>query len=72
MTFLTVGFLNYQTIDINEEENSLAFDLNTVIEDTYGYKEKYDLVINNGTGEHVFNQLSLFKNMHNLCKKNED
>tara|TARA_B100000767_G_scaffold247291_1_gene247503 strand:- start:427 stop:1284 length:858 start_codon:yes stop_codon:yes gene_type:complete len=68
--FKTVGFLNYQTIDINEEENSLAFDLNTVIEDTYGYKEKYDLVINNGTGEHVFNQFSLFKNMHNLCKKN--
>ena len=68
--FKTFGFLNYQTIDINEEENSLAFDLNTVIEDTYGYKEKYDLVINNGTGEHVFNQFSLFKNMHNLCKKN--
>ena len=68
--FKTIGFSDYQSIDINEEENSLPFDLNTVIEDTYGYKKQYDLVINNGTGEHVFNQFSLFKNMHNLCKKN--
>mgnify|MGYP001232636489 FL=1 len=28
----------------------------------------FNLVINNGTGEHVFNQFALFKNMHNLCQ----
>ena len=58
--FKTIGFSDYQSIDINEEENSLPFDLNTVIEDTYGYKKQYDLVINNGTGEHVFNQFLYF------------
>ena len=26
------------------------------------------LFTNNGTGEHIFNQLSVFQNMHNLCK----
>ena len=29
-----------------------------------------DLVINNGTGEHVFNQHALFLNFHNLTKIN--
>lgn len=68
--FKIIGFQNYKSIDINEQDNSLPFDLNNVIEDIYNYKDEYDLVINNGTGEHVFNQFALFKNMHNLCKKN--
>ena len=27
-------------------------------------------MVNNGTGEHVFNQHNLFENMHNLTKEN--
>ena len=68
--FLAIGFSKYLSIDINEANKSLPYDLNEIIEEKYNYKEKFNLVINNGTGEHVFNQFSLFKNMHNLCDTN--
>ena len=68
--FNSVGFKEYKSIDINGAYNSLQFDLNKNILKTYSYNEKYDLVINNGTGEHVFNQYALFLNFHNLTKLN--
>ena len=68
--FKSVGFKEYKSIDINGAYNSLQFDLNKNILETYNYKEEYDLVINNGTGEHVFNQYALFLNFHNLTKPN--
>ena len=68
--FKLVGFKEYKSIDINGAYNSLQFDLNKNISETYSYNEKYDLVINNGTGEHVFNQYALFLNFHNLTKLN--
>ena len=68
--FNSVGFKEYKSIDINGAYNSLQFDLNKNILETYSHNEKYDLVINNGTGEHVFNQYALFLNFHNLTKLN--
>ena len=68
--FKSVGFKEYKSIDINGAYNSLQFDLNKNISETYSYNEKYDLVINNGTGEHIFNQYALFLNFHNLTKLN--
>ena len=68
--FKSIGFRDYKSIDINGAYNSLQFDLNKNISETYNYKEEYDLVINNGTGEHVFNQYALFLNFHNLTKLN--
>ncbi len=68
--FNSVGFKEYKSIDINGAYNSLQFDLNKNILESYSYNEKYDLVINNGTGEHVFNQYALFLNFHNLTKLN--
>ncbi len=64
--FKAAGFYDYQSIDINGSYNSHKFDLNLDIRETYKFAEEFDLVINNGTGEHVFNQYSLFKNIHNL------
>jgi len=64
---LNLGFKKYLSVDVNGAYDSLSYDLNEVIEEKYNYKKTYDLVINNGTGEHVFNQYSLFKNMHNFC-----
>lgn len=68
--FKSVGFLDYFSIDINGAYNSYKFDLNKNISQTYKFHREFNLVINNGTGEHVFNQYSLFLNMHNLTKKN--
>ena len=43
-------------------------DLNTDISKQYNWTEKFDLVTNNGTGEHVFNQYTVYKNTHDLTK----
>ena len=67
--FLALNFRNYNSIDINGAYKSEKFDLNKNIYLEYNFKKKYNLVINNGTGEHIFNQYSLFLNIHNLTKK---
>lgn len=68
--FKSLNYADYKSIDINGDHNSLQFDLNYDIQNKYNFDEQFDLVINNGTGEHVFNQYSFFKNFHNLTKKN--
>lgn len=68
-TYIGLGYKSYDIIDINGAYNSFKFDLNKDIEDHYKFKNQYDVVINNGTGEHVFNQFALYKNIHDLTKK---
>ena len=68
--FLSIGFKIYHSIDINGAYESFEFDLNKNILSEYKFNKKYDLVINNGTGEHIFNQYALFLNMHNSTNKN--
>ena len=68
--FESIGFIKYKSIDINGAYGSYPFDLNKNISKNYNFNEQYDLVINNGTGEHVFNQYSLYLNFHNLTKTN--
>ena len=67
---LALGYSDYNSIDINGAENSFQFDLNEDLFEFYKFKEVYDLVINNGTGEHIFNQYALFKNIHHLTNTN--
>lgn len=68
--FSSIGYHDYQSIDINGAYDSHEFDLNLDIRKIYNFKKEYDLVINNGTGEHVFNQANLYLNFHNLTKTN--
>jgi|TARA_B110000914_G_C15494856_1_gene462655 hypothetical protein len=67
--YLSMGFSDYTAIDVNEQRDAVAMDLNLNLYTDYDYKQQFDLVTNNGTGEHVFNQLSVFENMHNLTRK---
>ena len=60
--FLALGFKRYLAIDVNTEMDAVAMDLNMDIVSHYNFTEKFNLVTNNGTGEHVFNQLAVFKN----------
>lgn len=62
-----LGFSKYRAIDVNDLYGSLIMDLNLVLRDAYDFDETFSLVTNNGTGEHVFNQDSIFRNAHNLC-----
>ena len=67
--FISLNFKRYESIDINGAYDSHLFDLNLDIKEKYNFNKKYNFVINNGTGEHVFNQYSLLKNMHQLCNE---
>jgi SAM-dependent methyltransferase len=66
--YLSMGFSDYTAIDVNQDKDAVAMDLNLDLKHYYNYTEQFDLVTNNGTGEHVFNQLNVFKNAHDLCK----
>lgn len=68
--YLSLGFDQYTAIDVNTERDAVAMDLNLDLVSHYGFKQQFDLVTNNGTGEHVFNQYMVFKNAHNLCRIN--
>lgn len=68
--YKALGFSEYAAIDVNSTYGSLIMDLNADLRDTYGYIKTFDLVTNNGTGEHIFNQFAVFKNMHQLAKVN--
>jgi hypothetical protein len=59
-----LGVREYNCIDINDELGSINLDLNK----EYKFGKQYDLVTNFGTTEHIFNQYSCFKNIHNLTK----
>ncbi len=68
--FRAVGFASYTAIDINDRYGSLIMDLNEPLDTRYGFTEHFDLVTNNGTGEHIFDQHAVFYNMHNLAAGN--
>lgn len=65
--YLSLGFGRYLAIDVNTERDAVAMDLNRDIVAHYNFDDKFDLVTNNGTGEHVFNQYTVFKNAHDIC-----
>ena len=58
----------YKCIDAGGQNGALVFDLNKDLREQYGFFETFDLVTNLGTAEHCFNQFSVFKNLHDLCK----
>ncbi|TBG24190.1 methyltransferase domain-containing protein [Rhizobium leguminosarum] len=63
-----LGFTEYRSIDASGEKNALLFDLNNDLRETYEFHDSFDLVTNLGTAEHCFDQRSVFKNIHTLCK----
>lgn len=62
-----LGFESHSSIDGFEAENCHVIDLNKDISIKEELELKADLVTNFGTTEHIFNQYSAFKNIHNLC-----
>lgn len=64
--YAALGMSQYSSIDINGQLNSLPFDLNSCIEERYDFTQRFDLVTNNGTTEHLFNQQAVFDNIHRL------
>jgi len=61
-----LGFADYRAIDVNDRYGSLVMDLNRDLAEQYDFRETFSLVTNNGTGEHVFNQDAIYRNVHQL------
>lgn len=60
------GFKEYVALDINDTKYTKQADLNEPL----GVYETASFVNNIGTSEHIYDQGSVFDNMHNLCKLN--
>lgn len=62
--YAQLGIADYTSIDINSYNGSIIADLNVEHE----WETQYDVVTNNGTSEHIFNQHAVFVNMRRLCR----
>lgn len=62
---IVFNYGSYTAIDLHGTIVALKHDLNHPLPIT----ERYDVVTNIGTGEHVFNQYMFFKNLHDVTKE---
>lgn len=57
-------FDKYVAVDLHGTPDALQYDLNHPLP----FDDKFDVVTNIGTGEHVFNQYQVFKTIHDHCR----
>tara|TARA_B100001996_G_scaffold382681_1_gene375219 strand:+ start:1757 stop:2641 length:885 start_codon:yes stop_codon:yes gene_type:complete len=65
--YKSLGINEYESIDINGEHGAIVYDLNKPFNDKTKFN-KFDIVTDHGSSEHVFNTPEVFKTMHNLVK----
>lgn len=66
----SLGAVKYTALDVNERKDAIICDLNYPFgEEDITLIEDFNLVTNNGTSEHLFNQGQVFKNIHRLCQQ---
>ena len=63
----SLGIQGYESIDINSKYGAINHDLNKPFEDKSKFN-KFDIVTDHGSCEHVFNISECYKTMHNLTK----
>ncbi len=62
-----LGYRKYLALDVNEKMGAKVCDLNVLVDiNSLG---QFDLVTDNGTGEHLFNQYAVWENQHRLTKQ---
>tara|TARA_Y100000590_G_scaffold307044_1_gene346562 strand:+ start:1438 stop:2337 length:900 start_codon:yes stop_codon:yes gene_type:complete len=65
--YQSLGFKEYQCMDLNGEHGAIKHDYNLPYEDKNKFN-KFDLVTDHGACEHAFNIAECYKTMHNLTK----
>jgi SAM-dependent methyltransferase len=63
----SLGIKEYQSIDINGDYGAIVHDLSKPFEDRSKFN-KFDIVTDHGSCEHVFNIAECYRTMHNLTK----
>jgi hypothetical protein len=68
--FSFFGYEDHKSID-GQTKNPTCYplDLNNIVDSKVVAELKSDLVTNFGTSEHVFNQMNVFRNIHEFCAK---
>lgn len=64
--FLGLGVREHVYFDINGEDGALPVDLNKECPEEFW--DRFDLVTNFGTSEHISNQFMVFNNVHLCCR----
>lgn len=62
------GFNAYKCIDMDGGHNALLFDLGNDLQKCYGFNEKFNLVTIKEIGHWIFDQKTLFTNIHNAVE----
>jgi len=65
--YLSLG-VEHTSIDLNGKDGALPIDLDKPV--PADLLDQFDVITNYGTIEHVNNQYQVFKNVHDVCKKN--
>jgi hypothetical protein len=60
--------VDHTSIDLNGIWGSLMIDLGEPV--PASFENKFDLITNYGTAEHVNNQFGVYSNVHKMCKEN--
>ena len=63
----SLGIKEYQSIDLSGDYGAIVHDLNKPFEDKSKFN-KFDIVTDHGSCEHVFNIAECYRTMHNLAK----
>jgi hypothetical protein len=63
----SLGIKEYQCMDMNGDYGAIVHDLNKPFEDRSKFN-KFDIVTDHGSCEHVFNIAECYRTMHNLTK----
>lgn len=64
--YKALGFSTYKSIDFYDDRADYQFDINYII----NMRERFDVITNFGTAEHLSNIGSIFASTHNLLNKN--
>jgi SAM-dependent methyltransferase len=66
--YRALGFGTYVSIDLDGHDGALRYNLNLPLDETYQFRDTFDLVTNHGTTEHCFDQFRCFENVHKLTR----
>lgn len=59
--------IQHTSFDVNEKDGAIPIDLNFPVDDEL-YHDKFEIVTNFGTSEHIKNQYQVFETIHDCCK----
>jgi hypothetical protein len=70
MLYQALGYSPWLSVDAHAFPQSVVADLNEPLTHPELTPGSFNVIINNGTTEHIFNQYQVYKSIHDLCSEN--